>query len=179
MREHTATKMHSAHAGAAHLDGVHQVSNPAAVSAGHAVHLVHDEDLPLGRAVEIHCRVGHHLFHDVCHLAGHAALHIRVRLHTRQSNPGNGRAFRRERALTFPRASLAFTSITSKPRVAQMILAELVLPMPGGPLIRTAFLGASAAFTLTAGFGPMFLLARATFQLGKRDVAGWRDTPVP
>ena len=61
-----------------------------------------------------------------------------------------------------------------------MILAELVLPMPGGPLIRTAFLGASAALTLTAGFGPLFLLARATCQLGKRYVAcRLADTPVP
>jgi hypothetical protein len=81
--------------------------------------------------------------------------------------------------LTFPRASLALTSITSKPRVAQMIFAELVFPMPGGPLIRTAFLGASAALTLTAGFGPVFLLVHGSCQLGKRNVARLADTPVP
>ena len=62
------------------------------------------------------------------------------------------RAFMRERrvALTLPRASLAFTSITSKPRARQMIFAALVLPMPGGPLMSTAFLGASLPFGTTA-----------------------------
>jgi len=51
---------------------------------------------------------------------------------------------------TLPRASLALTSMTSKPSALQIIFAALVLPMPGGPLISTAFLGASFPFGAAA-----------------------------
>mmetsp|Transcript_17673 Transcript_17673/g.29690 ORF Transcript_17673/g.29690 Transcript_17673/m.29690 type:complete len:360 (-) Transcript_17673:973-2052(-) len=45
----------------------------------------------------------------------------------------------------FPRVSLAFTSVTMYPSAFAMIPALLVLPMPGGPLSSTAFLGPSLA----------------------------------
>ena len=68
---------------------------------------------------------------------------------------------RREKR-TLPRASLALTSMTSKPSALQMILAALVLPMPGGPLMSTAFLGAS--FPLGAAAWPRCVLTESSRQ---------------
>ena len=52
-----------------HLDAGDQVLHAAAVAAGHAVNLVHDEHLLLRAAVEADGAVGHHLLHNVGALA--------------------------------------------------------------------------------------------------------------
>jgi len=134
------------------LDAVDEVLHAAAIAARHAVHLVHDERLLLHAAVEADSAVGDHFLHHVGTLAVQAGLHISLRLRRVRAWVGH-RA--REcviatQSRTLPRESLALTSITSKPRARQMILAALVLPMPGGPLMSTAFLGASLPLGIAA-----------------------------
>ena len=132
-------------ASAPRLYALDEVCHASAVASGHTVHLVHDEHLPLRVAVEGHGAVGHHLLDQVRALRVKTVLHIRLGLAEviglRLSvDPGN-QAF--EGLHTFPRVSLALTSMISNASAAQMILAELVLPIPGGPEMSTAFLGAS------------------------------------
>jgi hypothetical protein len=62
------------------LDADDEILHAAAVAAGHAVHLVHDERLLLHRAVEADSAVGDHLLHHVGTLAVQARFHIGIRL---------------------------------------------------------------------------------------------------
>ena len=84
-----------------------------------------------------------------------------TRVHSTRER-GRGCWLARRMRRTLPRASLALTSMTSKPSALQMILAALVLPMPGGPLMSTAFLGAS--FPLGAAAWPRCVLAKMSRQ---------------
>ena len=54
----------------------------------------------------------------------------------------------------FPRVSEAFTSVTSNPSCLAMMDAALDLPIPGGPEMRTAFMGLSLPFASANGCVP-------------------------
>ena len=57
--------------------------------------------------------------------------------------------------LLFPRVSDAFTSVTSNPSCLAMIVAALLFPMPGGPLMSTAFIGLSLPLASARGCAPV------------------------
>ena len=68
--------------------------------------------------------------------------------------------------LLFPRVSDAFTSVTSNPSCLAIIVAALLFPMPGGPLMSTAFMGLSLP------------LASARMRAGHVDVLPRRQKPA-
>ena len=55
----------------------------------------------------------------------------------------------------FPLVSLAFTSVTSNPSCLAMIVAAELFPIPGGPLMSTAFIGLSLPFSPALGCSPV------------------------